>query len=415
MNKTDLKVIDPFDQRIEETYSNKSIALSNALAQAKEKTSLLESKIEFLAIYKMEGEKFVVDKVDSKGNPYQVNAVSMSTREIRELMNRKGGSIYEELEKAAIELKQKLYIYRDPGHSQFTMKNLYGDVEYKDGKFTVEFNPETEYLFSELKNNFVKMKLEICFKFRTNGGFQLYKILKSQIYDLPDVDPDLPQEEQKVKVITTSLSELRLQLGYVDLNLPEIRKEGAKKNPDVEKMNNMEKKPKYKRWTDFYKRVIEPGVKEINKISDVHVASVEKACGAHGKVEDIVIKVQKNVSYVDGKKPEVVPKVQEAEPIISEEEKMDVLVEIRVLMGVTTAEARVIAEIARFNLEEIKEKWELRPATFSQSATAWVVGALRKNYKRGTKDSKKQDKRNSFDNFESRDYDYDHLLKIATN
>lgn len=415
MNKTDLKVIDSFDQRIEETYSSKSIALSNALAQAKEKTSLLESKIEFLAIYKMEGEKFVVDKVDSKGKPYQVNAVSMSTREIRDLMNRKGGSIYEELERAAIELKQKLYIYRDPGHSQFTMKNLYGDVEYKDGKFTVEFNPDTEYLFSELKSNFVKMKLEICFKFKTNGGFQLYKILKSQIYDLPDVDPDRPQEEQKVKVITTSLSELRLQLGYVDLNLPEIRKEGAKKNPDVEKMNNLEKKPKYKRWTDFYKRVIEPGVKEINKISDVHVASVEKACGAHGKVEDIVIKVQKNVSYVDGKKPERAPKAHKVELAMSNDEIMDILVDIRVLMGITTAEAKSIAEKAGYNIELIKEKWDLRPAEFSKGATAWMLDAIDKDYKRGSTDSKKQRKKNGFDNFKEREYDFDQLEREVIN
>ena len=411
MNKTDLKIIDSFDRHIEETYSNKSIALSNALAQAKEKTSLLESKIEFLAIYKMEGDKFIVDKVDSKGKPYQVNAVSMSTREIRELMNRKGGSIYEELERAAIELKQKLYIYSDPGHSQFTMKNLYGDVEYKDGKFTVEFNPDTEYLFSELKSNFVKMKLEICFKFKTNGGFQLYKILKSQIYDLPDVDPELSQQDQKVKIITTSLSELRLQLGYVDLNLPEIRKEGAKKNPDVEKMNNMEKKPKYRRWTDFYKRVIEPGVKEINKISDVYVASVEKACGAHGKVEDIVIKVQKNISYVDAAKTDAAPKVKKVEPIISEEEIMDILVDIRVLMGVSTAEAKTIAERAGYNLDLIKEKWDLRPATFSKGATAWMIDAIDKDYKKGSADSKKQQKKSRFSNFEQREYDYDELRK----
>ncbi len=412
MNKTNLKVIDSFDQRIEETYSNKSIALSNALAQAKEKTSLLESKIEFLAIYKMEGEKFIVDKVDSKGKPYQVNAVSMSTREIRDLMNRKGGSIYEELERAAIELKQKLYIYRDPGHSQFTMKNLYGDVEYKDGRFTVEFNPDTEYLFSELKSNFVKMKLEICFKFKTNGGFQLYKILKSKIYDLPDVDPELPQEEQKVKVITTSLSELRLQLGYVDLNLPEIRKEGAKKNPDVEKMNNMEKKPKYRRWTDFYKRVIEPGVKEINKISDIHIASVEKACGAHGKVEDIVIKVQKNVSYVDGK-TEPVQKAPKVEPVITDDEIMDILVDIRVLMGIPTAEAKTIAEKAGYDLGLIKEKWDLRPAKFSKGATAWMIDAIDKDYKKGTTDSKKPEKKSKFHNFKEREYDYDELEKTV--
>jgi len=410
MKKNELEIA--HNRRIDEHYRNKHISLANSLAQAKNKTSLIESKIEFLAIYKLAEEKFQVDKIDSRGRTYKVNAVSMGTREIRELICRKGGSLYSDLEKVAIELKNKLYIYRNPGEDQFVMKSLYGDVTYDNGKLTIEFNPETEYLFTELQSQFVKMQLEICFKFKTNGGFQLYKILSSKIYDLPKVDLSKPQSEQEAKIITTSLSELRLQLGYVDLNIPEIRKEGSKKHPDLDKMNRLEKKPKYKRWSDFNARVIQPGITECNEMSDIYIDYVEKGCGAHGKVEDIVIRVQRNVKYATKRAgEESATKPNKPVVVLSPEEREDFWDEVITLTGCKIKDAREVAEHYSYDLELIKEKWELRPAKL-ESFVGWMKKALDENYQPSTAKSGSK-KKNNFNNFNQRTYDFEELEKDA--
>ena len=115
---------------IDEIYSNKQVALANSLIQAREKTSLFESKIELLAIYKVGDEKNVHKKVDADGMEYTVHYVDISAKEIKQLLGSKAnnGSMYTYIEAAALELKKKLFIYRDRGSEEFVMKSLYGDV-----------------------------------------------------------------------------------------------------------------------------------------------------------------------------------------------------------------------------------------------------------------------------------------------
>ena len=66
-------------------YEQESVDIANALAQARQKTSLLESKIELLAIYKVRQDFFTIEKSDAEGNPYKVHAVSISNSELKRL------------------------------------------------------------------------------------------------------------------------------------------------------------------------------------------------------------------------------------------------------------------------------------------------------------------------------------------
>lgn len=414
-----------YDLILDELYGDKQIALSNALVQAREQANLLESKIELLAIYRMNDDIRTKTKKDAKGKDYDVHYVELKSSEIKSLMGRCGGSIYQQIEAAAIMLKQKLYIYRD--EDQFKMDSLYGAVEYKKGgSLNIEFNPETEHLFLELKENFTLLKLDIAFKFKTNGGFQLYKLLKSFAFKLPDIDMSLSQEEQGYLIKEYSLSELRLQLGYVNLNQPDIKKEGSKANPDVEKMNNLEKKPKYRRWVDFNARVIEPGVKEINKMSDIYIASVTKVCGAHGKVEGVAIKFQNNKTYYESHMSQEsqsdrdVANEQEETVVLSEEELDDFIDEMSNILtyNFKTREKKAIAESANYNIERIKKAQEVL-ASYEKhheidNVYGFIIKAIENGYEPGMKGEKKSSK-NGFHNFEQREYDeayYDELEKV---
>ena len=81
---------------IDELYANKQVALANSLIQARERTSLFESKIELLAIYKVGEEKNVRKKTDVAGKTYTVHYVDISAKEIRDLMGERAnkGSMY---------------------------------------------------------------------------------------------------------------------------------------------------------------------------------------------------------------------------------------------------------------------------------------------------------------------------------
>lgn len=408
------------NNNIDMLYDNKYVALSNALIQAREKTSLLESKIELLAIYRLINEMNTREREDSEGKIYSVHSVTINSSEIRQLICRKGGSLYGQIEAAAYELKQKMYYYRDPGNNRFTMASLYGTVEYMDGKLTIDFNPDTEHLFLELKDNFTKLRLDIAFKFQTNGGFQLYKLLKSYAYSLPGIDENLPQEQQETIAKQYSLSELRLQLGYVDLNQPEVKKEVSKKNPDAEKISSLEKKPKYKRWVDFYNRVIEPGLKEVNQISDIYISSIDKICGAHGRVDGVIIKIQNNKKYYldhsqekKNKKDQIIK--EKIFTVKSEDEIDDFIDELRDLFDekLKTKELKSIAEAAEYNIEDIKKIYDIAQNTTSsiENLTGFMIAGLKNGYE-NSKISKTSKGKNKFDNFDNRDVDYNELAKV---
>lgn len=408
------------ENAIMDIYSNKKVALSNALIQAREKTSLLESKIELLAIYRMKNEMKTVVKKDGSGNNYSVHSVSIDSSEIRQLIGRKGGSLYGQIEAAALELKQKLYIYRDVEKNQFTMDNLYGEVSYKNGTLNVEFNPQTEHLFMELKDNYTNLRLDIAFQFQTNGGFQLYKLLKSYAYTLPEVDVTKPQAEQAYITREYSLSELRLQLGYVDLNQPELKKEGSKAHPDAEKMAALEKKPKYKRWADFYNRVLEPGIEEVNRISDIYIASIDKQCGAHGKVDGVTIVIMNNVNYYtkakdEGMYDDLIKKPENVNVPETEDEIFEFIDELREMMsetGLKTKDYKAIAEAAVYNRDKIKKAYDVMNASGEiDNVVGFMIKAIQNGYDMPVKGGTKK-KADGFNDFEQREIDYDALEKM---
>ena len=279
-------------------YQGQYINLSNQIIQSKEKTSLLESKIEVLAIRRMATNLKSRDKLDAEGKTYNVNYVELRATEIRALTDRSGGSLYDDIFNVSISLKNKYHIMFEKDSKKYVIKSLYGDISYDNGIMQIEYNPDTEYLFKDLKANYTKLSLPILFAFRTNGGFQLYKLLKSYAFNLPAIDTALTQEQLPHYQVTYSLAELRMIMGFVDLDQTDIKREAERKHPDFEKMADMEIKPKYKRWSDFNTRVIKPGLEEINEISDIFISRIDTdSAGKGSKVTEITFYIQHNRSY----------------------------------------------------------------------------------------------------------------------
>lgn len=349
-----------------ENYKGQYIKMSNALIQAKEKTNLLEGKIELLAIRHMDIDLKKMTKYDADGEPYSVDYVDLKKSEIEALASREGsGSFSEALYKVARSLKEKVHIIQDPNKKDgFVMKSLYDDISYENGVMRIAFNPSTENLFIGLKDSFTKLDLPIAFSFKSNGGFQLYKILKSIAWNLEDIDLSLEQEELPELRMQYTLAELRLTLGYVNLMQDDIKFEGGKRHPNFERMNDMEKKPKYKRFCDFNRRVLEPGIEEINNMpSDIYVSRVEvdRTGSKGGKIDRINFYIQHNKKYYMSQdktpQPEIIDVdiVDETTDNIPYEEIMEYIGSDKV--GRDSVE--ILYKEAKGDIEKIKQAYEL--------------------------------------------------------
>ncbi len=393
---------------IDSLYGNKFVSVANSLLQAREKASLLESKIELLAIARMNENMEEIEKKDIHGHAYKVHLVRIKTKEIKLLCgNVKGGGIYRDIMGAAAEMKRKIYIIADEKSNQFEIKSLYGDARYSNGTLEVEFNPDTEFLFTELKQNYAKIRLDIAFKFQTNGGLQLYKLLRTYLWELPDMDESTPQEELPYLTKEYTVSQLRLLLGYVDLNQRDIQKEAVKKSPDYDKIEEMEKKPKYKRWSDFSSRVLEPGIKEINSNSDIYISSIETQKGAHGKIEGVSIKMQHNRSFHEEKmqKKEIEIPLPN---ILSEEDIDDFLDEMQEFMveSYKIKDLKAIAKAADYDMDRIKSAYGYMKSSSSDKSNAvgYMIAAIKNDYARGPRVMGSAQATNGFHNFSGRDY-----------
>ncbi len=415
-------------ESITELYNEKTVALSNALAQARKKTDVLESKLEILAIYKMQEGLNSRIKKDASGNAYTVHYVQIYTKEVKLLSDRKGGSIYERMAEVAISLSNKKMIIMRPDDDFFSVTHLYGDVTYDDGVLDIEFNPSNEELFLNMSNEFVKLRLDICFIFKTIGGLQLYKILKSNCYDLDEFIPGTPQELLPKKVYQITLAELRLQTGYVDLEAPGVEREAVKGKPNNEKLAQKEKSAKYTRFNNFYSCVIKKGIEEINAISDIYICDVEKINGPHAKVIALRFTVQRNAAYEElhpskKRKKEVLIEIKKQDKKVPIAATVDVDSFIDEMQEIIKTEERIkikdlkaIAKAADYDIEKIKKANEVLQESFNiKNVVGWLIEAIKNDYKpsKGKNDKKnnKQSK-NSFNNFPQREYTSEQIAEM---
>ncbi|MBQ1901413.1 MAG: RepB family plasmid replication initiator protein [Lachnospiraceae bacterium] len=355
----------------EKNINGDSVNMSNYLIRAKKQSNLLESKIEVMAIKKLETDLISVPDRDPNGVEYTYDAVEFKSDELKALMGRKGGSFYSNLRDAASRMMQRYIAIEEPESRQFKFNHYYHDVSYNNGTFRVVFENGMQPYIKEIQANYTNLSLPILWSFKTNGAFQLYTHLRSYMYKI-DSKPRMgeKQEDQESIVKEYKLSELRVDLGFVNLEEDDaIRAEAKKARPNWDKIDNLDKTPKYKRWSDFYARVIKPGIKEINEKSDIYIKEPETVkTGKGGKITSIKFYVQyntkyfenggedvdtgvRNVSATDG--IEVVEIYNNATP-----EKLNAVLSLFKDVEIDLKEAEILLNDADGDLDEIRKAYE---------------------------------------------------------
>ncbi len=423
---TKAEVIRQADLVIDETYKDEYVSIAKMLSSARNRSSLLSGKTELLAAYKLKNDCFQVEQTDSHGNPYMVDAVEITAKELVALAHvTKSGSFYKRLFDVGMELSVKNYIYKDDVDNHFKITSIYNFVEYKDGKLTIGYNPAVEKMFFFPTSKFSKVMLGIAFKLRTNGGFQLYKFLQPYVYKL-EIDPQKDQSEQPAIRQAISISELRMALGYIDLDKDkEIQQEAMKAHPDAKVLKKYDKKPKYKKWGDLNCYVLQPGIQEINEMSDIYIAAAEPTKGAHGKVESVEFRIQKNLKYFlkDQGSGESENDISEEMTVtnsnnpVDEDSLVDELIDMFATYGVARLplkQIRALIQAASYDISKCKKALNVLDAYPKkvEDIFNFLKRAVEEDWEPSVKRKAKPEKSTDpFKQYEQRDYDYDALEK----
>ena len=180
---------------------------------------------------------------------------------------------------------------------------MFYSVDYKNGKFTVAFeNVMLPYVRNEIKKiGYTQMDFPVLWSFESNGAFQLYSHLKSELFHVKSYpDHTSTQADLETYPVRFGVSELRVALGFVSLeDNDQVYEEASKGHPKWEKLEKAQKKPKYRRYGDFKNKVILPSIQEINERSDLYIDHIyEEKVGKGGKVEYITFYIAYNLDYI---------------------------------------------------------------------------------------------------------------------
>lgn len=290
-------------------YKGRYLSVSNEYLTARTiQTGLLEAKTEMMSMVKLANDCKLKTKKDAEGKDYSVQYIEISANEMRKITNSTRGDFYKALVKVGIALKQKVHLTFDASAKTFKIRSIYNGVTYENGKLIMEFDPESADLVKNLSTNYTKIPLDTIFSLQTYGGFNMYKIFEKEMHRLPEADLDLPQEKQEAFMLEFNLNDFRYQLGFLDMSQDELKKEVETellKGPyaDFERMNTADKSPKYPRFNDLKKRVIDPGIAELNEKTDIYIANMERQMqGYGGKITGVIFTIQRNVDFYCKKK-----------------------------------------------------------------------------------------------------------------
>lgn len=202
---------------------DKDIKIYNKLAKAKYAMNLSEQKL-FL---------YAIRNIDQNAREFPESKIRMV--DFAEYADLDIKQLYKDIDNMSTRLMQVVIHVEDSKgkNREWTKYNLTTRCDYDSGVITFKFNDDMKPFLLGLQNHYFKQAPEIM-GFRSWYAFRLYDFLKSHSY--------------KDKSITIEVDWLKTVL-------------------DIEY--------KYKNFTNFKLRVIEPAIKEINQYSDIEVKSCD--------------------------------------------------------------------------------------------------------------------------------------------
>ena len=382
--------------RIEEFQDENDIyARSNFMISAKYKSSLYANRLMALSLSKIN---------TASESEEGFLTVRIKGREIKNAFGSKSGDFFRQLDNTARDMTGQTVGYTDADSQSFTDIAAVIKAKYEDGEFAITFHNELKPYLQNLSQNYSTFSLKIMMKWQSTQTFRFYELLKSRMYHRKnDYAPD-----NNLFRLQFDINELKLCLGIVNAELADVRKilNKSKGTPEIwAKAVEASPEKTYSTWYDFKRKVIDKATKEINDNPEcgvkIHGVDTLKS-GKGGKVYAVVIYAEKLTAAARRK--------EAAEPV--EIDRDDLIDQIRDLIGnIRTKEAKAIGEAGGWDFERITRNYDYSKTKNVDDIVGFMIKAVKEDWASSGKQSRKKTKgANSFDNFSSRNYDYDELM-----
>jgi plasmid replication initiation protein len=287
--------------------------------------------------------------------------------EFMELLGVENQSKYTEIPKITKELMKKVFEIQE-GNTLIQTAWLSG-VRYEKGSgmVTLKFNPDLKPYMMQLSTVFTQYKLANILSMKSKYSPRIYEILKC--------------------------NEFKKQ-GYIEIEVFELRK--LLRTEDI-----------YPLYADFKRFVIQRTQKELKKLSDINFDFEEIKTGR--KVTSLKFFIKSNKAK--NKALDEVCVARESKCTIEEEKRPTRIAnEIKAIFkeDITGIQAKTLLDTANGDINIIKEKYKYSEITPKiDNIVGWVINAIKKDYQ----PPKGKIKKDVFNNYEQRAYDFDELEK----
>ncbi|MCB2295788.1 replication initiation protein [Clostridium algoriphilum] len=283
-----------------------------------------------------------------------------------ELLGIKDQSKYTELPKITKELKKKVFEIEEG--TDLIQVSWLGGVRYKrkEGILILSLDKGLKPYMLELKEMYTSYKLSNILSLKSKYSIRIYEILKSNLFK---------------KCIEIELEELKKMVGA---------------------------NAKYlKVYADFKNKVLLQAQKELNETTDIGFDFEEIKTGR--KITSITFHIKTN--KIKNKAIGEVCVTREDKSTNTEEKCSTELVSVDKAIfkeNITELQAKVILDTAKEDINIIKEKYkQAQNVAKMGNIVSWMITAIEKDYKA----SKSEIKKDKFNDYEQRSYDFNELEK----
>lgn len=318
-------------------------------------------------------------KIDPFGvPPKNGTSVNLTPQELRELLNTKSHSLYEQMKDVKDNIgSNNTIFYEDDKNQRTGFFVLVESCDFDTEKgITINFGKTaTPFLYELQKSSagFTKLKVSTILGLTSSYSIRLYELFKKIMFRMSNNMPYLEVEY--------GLNELKFILGLIDLNSKEAKKcremmrDGE---TDYDKIIEVfEGDIPYKRIDNFRRKVLDIAMRELEAQTEIRFEYDTVRKGRW--VNAIRFRIYRNIPDNDEFK-ESLKKLEQLETI-EEEDVIDFIISMIEEKKVKIAEARQIAIAGEYNINYISKAYQLfKQQKNVSNICGWMVACLNNNY-----------------------------------
>lgn len=311
--------------------------------------------------------------------------VYLKAPDIKREVGSNSGSIYAKLDKIAQMMTATSMGYSNVDLQEFDYITVVNRAQYKNGEFMMRFSLEALEELTSKVTPFTMLEKRIVMQLKRPCSIPLYQLLKSKCY----YPANYKGIRNNVFSFEISVSELKLDIGAVDSNHPDIREVliGSKGlSSDFDKAVHVAEKRKiamFSEWAEFDRKCLRKSQEEINEVSDIYFEYEGLSKGRGGKIEGVAFTI-----WLGGKHDNAAEEVESDEKAeqgqkedtkeLSDDEKFVIHMEVYNMMkdfGLGIRDIENLCISAGYDIERIKKGKALLEA--QKTTVNNVVGWLR--------------------------------------